>query len=470
MAEVDPRDARIAELEAQLKAALERGAELEARLGRSSRNSSRPPSSDGPEVERGKKPRTGKKPGGQPGHQGKWREVLPPEKVDCIQPVYPTKCRRCEGALVSREQTPAPRRHQVVELPPVKPHVTEYQQHWGWCEKCECFTQAGLPVGVPKGAFGPRLSALVALLSGQYHLSKRGVQELLGAVLGVELALGSISKQEAQVKEALEEPMNQALRAVREQGQAHLDETGWREARNKAWLWVAVTPEVSVFQIARSRGASVAKKLLGENWRGRAVTDRWSAYGWVEPARRQLCWSHLLRDLQGFVDRGGEGGRLGEELLRCCHQWFGWWHGVKGKTLQRTTFQGRMRGMKGEVLRLLKEAAVCDNKRTAGMAREILKLKQALFTFVDVEGLEPTNNTAERALRPAVLWRKGCWGTHSAEGSRFVERMLTVTATLKQQRRHVLEYLTACCQARLYGQPSPSLLLASAVPAPVLAA
>ncbi len=158
--------------------------------------------------------------------------------------------------------------------------------------------------------------------------------------------------------------------------------------------------------------------------------------------------------------RGGEGKPLGEALLGCCHEWFGWWHRVKNRTLQRSTFERRMRGMKAEVVRLLSEEARCSSERTAGMAREILKLKKALFTFVGVEGLEPTNNAAERALRPAVLWRKGSWGTHSAEGSRFVERMLTVTASLKQQQ-HVLEYLTACCQARLHGQSSPSLLLAS---------
>jgi len=461
MAEVDPRDARIAELEAQLKAALERIAQLEAKLGRSSRNSSRPPSSDGPGVERGKKPTTGRKPGGQVGHKGHRRQLLPSEKVDRLEPVYPAECSRCTGAVVSKKQAPAAWRHQVVELPPVKPHVTEYQQHWGWCEKCECYTAADLPTGVTRGAFGPRLTALVALLSGQYHLSKRGVQELLGAVLGVELALGSISKLEAQVSEALEEPVEQARQAVRAQRQAHLDETGWREARGKAWLWVAVTPAVTVFQVATSRGASVARELLGEKWAGWLVTDRWSAYGWVDEARRQVCWSHLLRDFQGFVDRGGEGKALGEALLGCCHEWFGWWHRVKNRTLQRSTFERRMRGMKSEVVRLLSEAARCSSERTAGMAREILKLKQALFTFVGVEGLEPTNNAAERALRPAVLWRKGSWGTHSAEGSRFVERVLTVTASLKQQQRHVLEYLTACCQARLHGQSSPSLLIAS---------
>jgi transposase len=458
MAEVDPRDARIAELEAQLKAALARIAELEAQLGRTSRNSSKPPSSDGPGVKREAKAPTGRKPGGQKGHKGNKRQLLPAEKVDKTVPLHPEACSRCEGALVKKLEGPAPWRHQVVEMPPVKPHVTEYQQHCGWCEGCQCFTQAQLPEGVPRGAFGPRLMALVALLAGQYRLSKRLVQQLLGDVLGVEVALGSISKLEAQVSEALAAAVEQAREHVREQRVAHLDETSWREARQKAWLWVAVTAWVTVFQIATNRGAAVARDILGEDWVGFLVTDRWSGYGWADKGLRQVCWSHLLRDFQGFVDRGGEGKPLGEALLAQAHQMFGWWHRVKDGTLKRGTFERRMRGVEAEVVRLLEEASECSSPKTAGMAREILKLEAALFTFVDVEGLEPTNNAAERALRPAVLWRKGSWGTHSPEGSRFVERMLTVVATLKQQQRHVLEYLTASCEALLRAQPGPSLL------------
>jgi transposase len=458
MAEVDPRDARIAELEAQLKAALARIAELEARLGLTSRNSNKPPSSDGPGVERGRKPATGRTPGGQKGHKGHKRELLPPEKVDSTLVLHPEACGRCKGVLVKKEQAPAPWRHQVVELTPVKPHVTEYQQHSGWCEECESFTQAQLPEGVPSGAFGPRLMALAALLAGQYRLSKRQVQQLLGEVLGVEVALGSISKLEAQVSTALDAAVQEARVYVREQRVAHLDETSWREAREKAWLWVAVTEGVSVFQIASSRGAAVARDILGEEWVGFLVTDRWSGYGWADKGLRQVCWSHLLRDFQGFVDRGGEGRPLGEELLRQAHQMFSWWHRVKDGTLQRASFERRMREVETEVVRLLEEARECGGPRTAGMAREMLKLKGALFTFVGVEGLEPTNNAAERALRPAVLWRKGSWGTHSPEGSRFVERMLTVVATLKQQQRHVLEYLTASCEALLRAKRGPSLL------------
>ena len=460
------RDARIAELEAQLRRALERISELEVKLAQNSSNSSKPPSSDPPgAVRRPLKP-TGRKPGGQPGHKGHKRELLPVEQVDRLVRLVPDKCGRCQGPTVEKPDAPEPLRHQVTELPPVKPHVTEYQQCFGYCGDCEAWTSAPLPAGVSTGAFGPRLTALVALLSGQYHLSKRMVQDLLSSVLGVELSLGSVSKLESNVSAALEVPVEEARQHVQQAFIAHLDETGWREGRRKAWLWTAVTSMVTVFLIATSRGTAVAKQMLGEDFTGFLVTDRWSAYGWVDLHLRQVCWSHLVRDFQGFVDRGGKGAALGKKLLKQTRRMFKWWHRVRDGTLSRRTFERQMRDVEREVGRLLRKAAVCPDKKTAGMAKEILKLEPALWTFVQVEGLEPTNNTAERAIRPAVLYRKGCFGTHSPDGSRFVERMLSVVATLKQQKRNVLEFLTTAYEAHLRGLPAPSLL-PTAAPAPL---
>jgi transposase len=452
------RDASIAEFEVRLQQALEKISVLEARLAQNSSNSSKPPSSDPPgAVRRAVKP-TGRKPGGQPGHEGHKRELLPLEQVDRVVTLAPGTCGRCQGPVVEKLDAPPPVRHQVTELPPVKPHVTEYRQCFGYCAGCEAWTSAPLPADVSASAFGPRLTALVALLSGQYRLSKRMVQDLLSSVLGVELSLGSVSKLESNVSAALEAPVEQARQHVQQAHVAHLDETGWREGRRKAWLWTAVTSEVTVFLIATSRGAAVAKQMLGEDFTGFLVTDRWSAYGWADLHLRQVCWSHLLRDFQGFVDRGGKGAALGKELLKQARRMFKWWHRVRDGTLSRRTFERRMREVEREVGRLLRKAAVCPDRKTAGMAKQILKLEPALWTFVQVEGLEPTNNAAERAIRPAVLYRKGCFGTHSAGGSRFVERMLTVVATLKQQKRNVLEFLTAAYEAHLRGLPTPSLL------------
>jgi len=452
------RDVRIAELEAQLEMAFALIADLKAQAGQNSTNSSKPPSSDPPGVGHRPTPRTGRKPGGQPGHKGHKRELLPIEEVDQLVRLVPETCSQCHGPTVEMPGAPQPWRHQVTELPPVKPHVTEYQQCFGFCAKCEHWTAAPLPLGVSPSAFGPRLTALVALLAGQYRLSKRLVQDLLSNVLGVDLALGSVSRLEANVSAALEQPVEEARQHVQQATIAHMDETGWRESRHKAWLWVAVTTAVTVFLIDKSRSASVALRMLGKDFTGFLVTDRWSAYGWVDVHLRQVCWSHLLRDFQGWVERGGEGAVLGKKLLKQARRMFQRWHRVRDGTLTRDAFGRWMQKVERAVGRLLRKAEVCPDAKVAGMAKEILKLEPALWTFVQVDGLEPTNNVAERAIRPAVLYRKGCFGTHSPEGSRFVERMLTVVATLRQQKRNVLEFLTTAYAAHLRELPAPSLL------------
>jgi transposase len=458
--ELDPRDARIAELEREVAALKAQVAELLARLGQNSQNSSKPPSSDPPGTPREAKEPTGRVRGGQPGHKGHKRERL---LADRVVPVVPTRCDRCRRPL--RGIDPDPRIHQVVELPAIRPDVTDYELHELGCE-CGARTRASLPAGVPQGAFGPRLMAAVALCTSRFHMPKRMAQEFLGDVLGVEVALGSISKMEQAVSEAIAAPVEEARAAVQEQPVAHQDETGWHEGieqgrKGRAWLWVAVTALVTVFRIARSRGAEVTKEMLGQDFRGFLVVDRWAAYRWVARGMRQLCWAHLVRDFCCFAERGGAGGRIGEQLLQRAAVMFRMWHRIRDGTLARRTFQRRMKPVERSVSRLLRKAAVCGDAKVEGMAKEILKHEPALFTFVYAEGVEPTNNKAERALRQAVIWRKISFGTDSERGSRFVERILTVTTTLKQQRRHALSFLTTACEAALYGRQPPSLLPAS---------
>jgi len=455
--ELDPRDARIAELEREVAALKAQVAELLARLGQNSQNSSKPPSSDPPGTPREAKEPTGRARGGQPGHKGHKRERLP---ADRVVPVVPTRCDRCRRPL--RGIDPDPRIHQVVELPEIRPDVTEYELHELGCE-CGARTRASLPAGVPQGAFGPRLTAAVALCTSRFHMPKRMAQEFLRDMLGVEVALGSISKMEQSVSEAIAAPVEEARTAVRDQAVAHQDETGWYEGpkqgrKARAWLWVAVTALVTVFRIARSRGAEVTKEMLGEDFRGFLVVDRWAAYRWVARGMRQLCWAHLVRDFCCFAERGGAGGRIGEKLLQRAAIMFRSWHRIRDGTLTRRTFQRRMKPVERSVARLLRKAAVCGDAKIEGMAKDILKHEPALFTFVYADGVEPTNNKAERALRNAVIWRKISFGTDSERGSRFVERILTVTTTLKQQQRHALTFLTAACEAALHGRPAPSLL------------
>ncbi len=455
MTSVDPRDQRIAELEALLKAALTRIAELEAMLGLNSTNSSKPPSSDPPSAPKRPKKGTGRKRGGQRGHKRNKRDLLPPEKVTRTTEVIPDECGGCGRHLRGRD--PEPLRHQVIDMPPMEPEVDEYRLHALTCDDCGMTTRAGLPTGVPIGNFGPRLMALVAMCTSKYRMSKRTVQDLLADVLGVKIALGSIPKIELRVSDAVARPVHEARQYVQDQETVHMDETGWREGKSKAWLWVAVTSLVTVFRVTRSRGKGVAQQML-KCFVGVLVTDRYGAYAWYDSLMRQLCWSHLLRDFQGFVDRGGGGAKSGQSLLDQADLMFQWWHRVRDGTLSRKTFQRYMRGVEDEVGRLLRQASRCRNKKTRGMAAAMLELEESLWTFVYIEGVEPTNNTAELQVRHGVMWRKTSYGTQSRCGSRYVEHMLTVVATLKQQGRNVLEYLTAACAANLHGRPAPSLL------------
>jgi len=433
-------------------------ATLRERVNRNSRNSSQPPSSDGPEVPRKSRQRTGsgRKRGGQKGHKGATRKLVPVEQVKAAHNVKPDVCRRCGHELTGEDAEPY--RHQVTEVPPVVAEVTEYRLHTLICSECGAETRPNLPPGVPQGAFGPRLQGMVSLLSGRYHLSKRDITEVMVDFFQADVSLGSVPALEQRTSEAISAPVEEARQYVQQQPVAHLDETGWREVHQRAWLWVAATKLVTVFLIQLSRGGQVVKKILGETFQGIVVSDRWSAYNWLSTLLRQLCWAHLIRDFQSFVERGGESQRIGEALLAQADLMFQWWHEVRDGTMSRITFQEQMQAVQKQVGELLRQGKSCDHNKTAGTCRDILKREEALWTFVRVEGVEPTNNLAERQLRPNVLWRKGSFGTQSEAGSRFAERIMTVVATLKQQHRNVLDYLTEACDAANWGRRAPSLL------------
>jgi len=454
----DVVQAYISALEAHIAALEATVQHLTERLQQHSRNSSRPPSSDPPpaQAQRPRRGPSGRQPGGQPGHTGQTRAFVLLAEVDVLVPVLPTQCSHCRQPLTGVD--PQPYRHQVTELPPPKPVVTEYQLHRLACARCGAVTRADVPAGVPPGAFGPRVQATVALCTGAYHLSKRTTQQVMEALFGLSMGLGTIAHLEQATTHALAAPVAEAQTYVQGQAVAHLDETGWREGRARAWLWVAVTAWVTVFVVRLSRGSKVVQEVLGERFCGILVTDRWSAYRWYPTRWRQVCWAHLLRDIEAMIERGGRSQAIGEALREQVRQMFHWWHGVRDGTLTHARFRVLMRPIRREVARLLKAGQTCGVPKTAGVCREVCKVYDALWTFVRVEGVDPTNNTAERAIRPGVLWRKGSFGTQSANGSRFVEAMMTVVATLKQQHRTVLVYMTEACQAAYTGTPAPSLL------------
>ncbi|MGH9902530.1 MAG: IS66 family transposase, partial [Pyrinomonadaceae bacterium] len=413
---------------------------------------------------------TGRKPGGQPGHAKKERALLPVEQVSKMVELIPTECGICGEALKGRDESP--RRRQVVELPPIVPEVTEYRCHALAC-RCGAVTRGELPAEARR-TFGVRLSALACLLMGQYRLSKRLVQRQLSDVLGVTLSLGMVPKLGAEMAQALEGPTAEAEAYVRSADSVHADETGWYEGcengrKKRGWLWTFAVPLVVVFRIALSRGGEVARAVLGKDFTAFLTSDRWGGYNWHDVALRQLCWSHLTRDFQGFIDRGGEGGRIGELLMRQRHRMFRLWHRVRDGTLSRESFERRMKPVERGVGRLLREAQGRAEPKTAGMAEEILKLEPALWTFVQMPQVHPTNNFAERCVRHGVLYRKVSLGTQSPQGSRFVERILTAVISLNLQKRNVLEFLADALRAHRLGGNAPSLLPSSA-PALALAA
>ena len=442
-------EARVVSLEATVK-------ELMERLQQDSRTSSRPPSSDLPQRARRRRQPSGRRPGGQPGHQGQTRTVVPVEEVDVVIPLKPDACARCQQPLVGHDATP--QRHQVIEIPPIRPVVTEYQLHQLVCPICGEATRAAWPDGVTTRAYGPRVQAITALCTGAYRLSKRTTQQLLEDLFGVTLSLGTLSTLEAATVDAVSAPVEEARTYVQQQASASLDETGWRQGDQRAWLWVAVTTWGTVFLVRLSRGGKVARELLGEAFDGILVTDRFSAYNWYPVRWRQLCWAHLLRDIEAMSGRGGGSQAIGEALRSHAHQMFHWWHRVRDGTLKRSSFRSYMSPVRREVEQLLEAGSTCGVSKTEGVCRDILKRREALWTFVHLAGVEPTNNAAERAIRPGVLWRKGSFGTQSAQGSRFVEAMMTVVATLKQQHRNPLDYLTVACEAALRHEVGPSLL------------
>ena len=451
-------EARVMALESAVEHLEATVQQLAERLRQDSRTSSRPPSSDPPQA-LGKRPRrepSGRRPGGQPGHEGQTRALLPVEEVDVIIPVKPTRCLHCQQPLQGDD--PQPQRHQVTGIPPAKPVVTEYQVHRLVCSACGERIRAELLPGVSPGEFGPRVQAIAALCTGAYHLSKRTTQSVLGELFGVSMSLGTLANLEQATMQAVAEPVAEARAYVQRHPVAYLDETGWREGQRRAWLWTAVTAGVTVFVVRLSRSGKVAQELLGERFWGWLVTDRWSGYSWYPTWRRQLCWAHLVRDIEAMIARGGRSQEIGQALRVQTRQMFHGWHRVCDGTLAHASFASYMRPIRREVERLLEAGQTCGVPKTEGVCREILKLRQALWTFVRHAEVEPTNNAAEHAIRPGVLWRKGSFGTHSPEGSRFVETMMTVLATLKQQHRNVLDYLTVACEAALYGEAAPSSL------------
>lgn len=450
LAALEAKDSEIESLKTEVSA-------LRERLGQNSTNSSRPPSSDPPQASRRSRPESsGKKQGAQVGHQGAGRSLKPVEELDHVVDLRPQRCHKCGRRLQGDDPTPA--RHQVSEIPAAQAEVTEYRRHTLACQTCGMKTEGEWGEEVPEGSFGARLQATVAYLTGRLGLSHRDCVEALSVLHGASLSLGSLSALQRQMSQALAPPVETAREFVHNQAVNNVDETGWHERSHLNWLWVNATPQVTTFRVAAKRDAVTAREVIGRAKTSIITTDRYLGYSWLATKRRQVCWAHLKRDFQAMAERGGEAQEIGEALLEQTKEVFQLWHQVTDGCLSRRKFQRLIVALQHRVKELLDEGSDCRSGKTRGTCRQIRSLEEALWTFARVEGVEPTNNAAERALRRAVLWRRKSFGTQSAAGSRFVERILTVVATLRQQGRDVLDYLIAAC-ASAQGESSSICLL-----------
>lgn len=466
----DPRDQRIAELESRLAAKdgeiadLKRKVEeltqlvltLKERLDRNSSNSNKPPSSDRPEqrAERRGKGTTGGKRGGQPGHSGSTRGLVPPDQVSEFKPLFPPECENCWATL---PQTPAgpPQRFQTVELPPLKAHITEWQRHCVTCPGCKHQTWASV-VPIPASPFGPRLSAVIGLFTGVYHLSRRGAVSLLSDVLGIDISLGAVSAVEERVSEAVKPAVNEAWAELDEAPVKHTDGTSWYQAGVMCALWTIATAATTVFKILANGQAATLTPLFGKKL-GILVSDRATALKFWAMDKRQICWAHLLRKAIAFSERDGPAGTIGRELLDLIGILFGYWDQLRGGEVSREQFRELMAPVRRQVEALLERGRAAGLPHVSGSCEDIQEHRAALWTFVEQEGVEPTNNHAERELRAFVLWRKRSFGTQSERGNLFAERLMTVAHTARKQNKNVLEFLAACCTAARTGATPPSL-------------
>lgn len=444
---VDHYERRVAALEAELAA-----------VKKTPRNSSLPPSSEHPHA---KPPRdkenkgTGKKPGGQPGHPRHERPLIPTEQCHAVVPLTPEACRRCGEVLVGTD--PEPLRHQVWDVPEIKPLVTEYQLHRLTCPCCHESTCAQLPPGVPTSQGGPRLVALVALLMGCFRQSKRRVALFLQSVLNQPCSPGWVVKLQQQATAALTPPYEELAQQLPTEDVLAIDESPTKECKAKAWLWTFVATTYTVFALRTTRAATVLQELLTDVFDGVIHCDRAKMY-W-QKGRLQWCWAHLKRDFQALIDHpDGQVKRLGNDLMRCTRELFRHWSRCRDGTITRVGMQRLMHPIRQQVEGFLLRGMFSGNPEIVGMCRELYTHREWLWTFLEIDGVEPTNNASERALRHAVIWRKLSFGTQSAHGSRFVATILTVVETCRQQSRNVFDYLTSAMQAHYAHKSAPSLL------------
>jgi len=454
-----------AELELQRKtiaSLLERVRQLEARLGQDSSNSSKPPSSDPPWKERQKRKPGGGRRGGQPGHPGKTRELVPEEELAGLEQYDPDRC-ACGVDLgtVAVAAELAPRRHQVWDLPVPQPVVVEHRCRAKVCPCCGESNWGKLPPEVPRTGQGPQLEATIGLLTGVFRLSRGNAALLLREVWGVPICKATISQVERRLTGALAATLQELATALGRAWTLHVDETSWFEGGKRLWLWMAVSAEAVLCRIDPERSREAFGRLLGlKEGRPsgtdppRLVTDRYGAYLCWPRDRHQHCNGHILRDLEGAVARGAMGATFARDRLK---EAFGHWKRFKLGEIDRERFQEETAVTQQGLLAALRQGESQGDRKFRGLCRTLQAEWDRMWVYLNTEGVEPTNNAAEQAIRPAVLWRKTSYGSQSERGRRYAEAMLSVTHTARKNGINILHFLTAAARAAVIGVPAPQL-------------
>lgn len=432
--------------------------QLERRLGINSGNSSFPPSSDRPDQQPVKtdKPKSKRKRGGQPGHSKRTRPLIPTQDCDHLEHHRPTVCSDCGTKLTGDD--PHPQRHQVTDIPPVRPTVTEHQIHTLECPGCGCLSRGQLPEQVPRGCFGPGVVAVVTLLSSVGRLSQRLIASLLRDLFGLEISDGQISRLQSIGRQTLQPGYDEIVADVRNSAALNLDETSWCENGQKAWLWTAVGPLSTLFSVRSTRSRDELHALLEDDFSGIVVSDRYSAYSHLEDHRRQFCWAHLLRDFQAMAERLGSSAQIGSRLKAAGQELIHHWNRLQREQIQRGTFDGHFQRLSDQILDDLHAGSQCEHEKTAATCRRLSNQCASLFTFVHHEDVSPTNNAAEQALRKLVIFRKLSFGTERQTGSRNLSVILSVTETCRRLGQRPLEFINAAVQAAFRNKPAPKLL------------
>jgi transposase len=446
---------QIADLERQLKLCKQ-----------NSTNSSKPPSSDGLAGEprqRGRQKKSRRKAGGQPGHRGAHRPVAPAERVDEVRALLPEQCQHCghglTGPVEPVQTTGNPRRHQVTEVPPIQARIIEYQCYRVVCPECGKSTRAALPAEAA-GQFGPHLTALIAYLTVVCRMPRRVVEALLGQVLGIEISLGSTQKCWEEASQAVAAPCHELEQHLKHEPVLNIDETGWRTNGDKRYLWAFVAARYVVYTVAATRGSEVLVRLLGAVFQGILCSDRFSAYLKYHSGKAQFCWAHLKRNLLGIVEftKSSAVERFCRDALAEHAKLFRLWHKFRGNRIDRRQLLLRSIPIQKRIFALAQRHLDSRNREVRNLAAALFEHNERLFSFVEHEGVEPTNNSAERALRTGVQWRKICFGNRSAQGELATARLLTVAETCDLQRLNILAYLSAAIAGHRRRKPVDSLL------------